>query len=55
LFILGEIYQLQAHIEEDRKERFGKVWGQFSSEETMALLREILFGKSTPEPPNPGE
>jgi CHAD domain-containing protein len=55
LFILGEIYQLQAHIEEDRKERFGKVWGQFSSEETMALLREILFGKSTPEPPKPGE
>jgi triphosphatase len=55
LFILGEIYQLQAHIEEDRKERFGKVWEQFSSEETMALLREILFGKSTPEPPKPGE
>ena len=55
LFILGEIYQLQAHIERDRRERFGKIWEQFSSEETIALLREILFGKSTPEPPKPGE
>ena len=41
LFILGEIYQLQADIERDRRERFSKIWEQFSSEETIALLREI--------------
>ncbi len=40
LFILGEIYQLQADIERDRRERFSKIWEQFSSEETVALLRE---------------
>lgn len=53
LFILGEIYQLQAHIDRDRREGFSKIWEQFSSEETSALLREILRGTSTPEPPNP--
>jgi CHAD domain-containing protein/uncharacterized protein YjbK len=41
LFILGEIYQLQADIERDRTEMFSKIWEQFSSEETIALLREI--------------
>ena len=41
LFILGEIYQLQSDIERDRREMFGKIWEQFSSEETTALLREI--------------
>jgi triphosphatase len=42
LFILGEIYQLQAEIARERREAFGKIWGPFSSEETMAVLREIL-------------
>jgi CHAD domain-containing protein len=42
LFILGEIYQLQAEIARERQEAFGKIWEQFSSEETVALLREVL-------------
>jgi CHAD domain-containing protein len=42
LFILGEIYQLQAEIARERIEAFGKIWGPFSSEETTAVLKEIL-------------
>ena len=42
LFILGEIYQLQAEIARERQEAFGKIWEQFSSEETVALLKEVL-------------
>jgi CHAD domain-containing protein len=42
LFILGEIYQLQAEIARGRKEAFGKIWDPFSSEETTAVLKEIL-------------
>ena len=42
LFILGEIYQLQAEIARQRQEAFGKIWEQFSSEETVALLKEVL-------------
>jgi CHAD domain-containing protein len=42
LFILGEIYQLQAEIARERREAFGKIWGPFSSEETTAGLKEIL-------------
>jgi CHAD domain-containing protein len=42
LFILGEIYQLQAEIARERREAFGKIWGPFSSEETMAAFKEIL-------------
>jgi CHAD domain-containing protein/uncharacterized protein YjbK len=53
LFILGKIYQLQADIERNRRESFSKIWEQFSSEETITLLREILFGRSTPSPHNP--
>ena len=52
LFILGEIYQLQAHIERDRRERFREIWEGFSSEETIVLMREILFGPSTPNVPS---
>jgi inorganic triphosphatase YgiF len=44
LFILGEIYQLQAEIAGDRRERFGKIWERFSSEETLTLLEETLLG-----------
>ena len=43
VFILGEIYQLQAEIEGDRREKFGKIWERFSSEETISLLKEILL------------
>jgi CHAD domain-containing protein/uncharacterized protein YjbK len=49
LFILGEIYQLQADIERARREMFGKIWERFSSEETTHLLKETLFGKTTAE------
>jgi CHAD domain-containing protein len=46
VFILGEIYQLQAEIEADRRERFGKIWERFSSEETITLLKGILLPQS---------
>jgi inorganic triphosphatase YgiF len=42
LFILGEIYQLQAEIARERREAFGRIWSQFSSEETTTLLKDIL-------------
>jgi triphosphatase len=42
LFVLGEIYQLQAEIARERREAFGKIWGPFSSEETITALKEIL-------------
>jgi CHAD domain-containing protein len=42
VFILGEIYQLQAEIARERREAFGKLWERFSSGETVALLKEIL-------------
>jgi CHAD domain-containing protein len=43
LFILGEIYQLQAEVAGDRREKFGKIWERFSSEGTVNLLKEILL------------
>jgi CHAD domain-containing protein len=43
LFILGEIYQLQAEIAGKCRERFGQIWEHFSSEETVNLLKEILL------------
>jgi CHAD domain-containing protein len=46
LFILGEIYQLQAEIAHERQEAFGKIWEPFSSEETATLLKGILLGNS---------
>jgi triphosphatase len=42
LFILGEVYQLQAEIARERRSQFGEIWERFSSEETMTALREIL-------------
>jgi CHAD domain-containing protein len=42
LFILGEIYQLQAEIARERREAFGRMWNQFYSEETTTLLKDIL-------------
>jgi hypothetical protein len=49
LFILGEIYQLQAEIARERRETFGKIWGPFSSEETMAVLKKILHAQPRAE------
>ena len=48
LFILGEIYQLQAEIAGDRRERFGRIWEHFSSEETIKLLKESLLVPPSP-------
>jgi triphosphatase len=50
LFILGEIYQLQAEIARDRRARFGEIWGRFSSEETLTALRGILTAHPAEEP-----
>ena len=44
-FILGEIYQLQSEIACQRREIFGKMWEQFSSEETLTLLKNVLHGQ----------
>jgi CHAD domain-containing protein len=49
MFILGEIYQLQAEIARERREAFGKLWEPFPSEETMMLLKEILHVQSMAE------
>ncbi len=42
LFILGEIYQLQSEIARERRETFGRIWNQFSSEETRTVLGNRL-------------
>ncbi len=49
LFILGEIYQLQAEIARIRQEKFSKIWEHFSSEETITLLKETLHGQTAAE------
>lgn len=51
-FILGEIYQLQAEIARERREAFGRIWQSFSSEETFALLKEILHTQPAAMPGN---
>ena len=43
VFILGEIYQLQTQIAGKCRERFGKIWERFSSEETVNLLNQVLL------------
>jgi CHAD domain-containing protein len=52
LFILGEIYQLQAEIERTRRANFTGIWERFSSGQTRTLLQESLSGNS---PPKSGE
>jgi CHAD domain-containing protein len=49
VFILGEIYQLQAEIARLRQEKFGKIWERFSSEETITVLEEALLGQTAAE------
>ena len=44
-FMLGEIYQLQTEIARDRQHAFGRIWESFATEETAALLRNILNSK----------
>ena len=46
IFILGEIYQLQSEIACQRREIFGKMWGEFSSEKTLNLLKNVLHRQS---------
>jgi CHAD domain-containing protein/uncharacterized protein YjbK len=46
VFILGEVYQLQAEIARLRKERFGGIWARFAAEETSRLLTAILRGQT---------
>ena len=46
IFILGEIYQLQSEIASQRREIFGKMWGEFSSETTPNLLKNVLHRQS---------
>ena len=50
LFILGEIYQLQAEIARERRDQFGEIWERFSSEETLTALRGILSVQPAEEP-----
>ena len=50
LFILGEIYQLQAVIARERQDSFCKIWERFSSEETTTLLKDILHPSAPPAP-----
>jgi hypothetical protein len=42
LFVLGEIYQLQAEIARERRKQFADIWERFSSEETIGPLWGIL-------------
>jgi inorganic triphosphatase YgiF len=49
VFILGEIYQLQAEIARVRQEMFGRIWERFSSGETLTLLKETLLGQTAAE------
>ena len=50
LFILGEIYQLQAEIARERRDQFGQIWERFSSEETLTALRGILTAQPAEAP-----
>jgi hypothetical protein len=46
------MYQLQAEIARERREAFGRIWQSFSSEETFALLKEILHTQPAAMPGN---
>jgi len=47
VFILGEIYQLQAEIARENRRGFGKMWEQFTHEETNSQLKDILSIQTT--------
>ena len=42
VFILGELYQLQRSISDERQGKFGKIWERFTSEETIRQIKEVL-------------
>ena len=42
VFILGEIYQLQAEIAREKQGGFRKMWEHFASEETSSELNDVL-------------
>lgn len=42
VFILGEIYQLQADIARENQRGFGKLWERFAHEETIGKIEKIL-------------
>ena len=46
LFTLGQIHQLQAQIARNRQDAFAAIWERFSSNETKAVLNEILISPS---------
>jgi CHAD domain-containing protein len=48
VFILGEIYQLQVEIANDKQKKFGKIWERFDSEETTRHIQDILPIKAAP-------
>ena len=52
VFILGEIYQLQVEIANDKQKRFSKIWERFDSEETTRHIRDILPIKTTTDSKN---
>jgi len=47
IFILGEIYQLQREIADERRKKFSKIWERFTSEEISTQLENILSSKAT--------
>jgi len=50
IFILGEIYQLQREIADERQKKFGKIWERFSSEEISTQLQDVLSSKAAEQP-----
>ena len=52
VFILGEIYQLQVEIANDRQKKFSKIWAKFDSEETIKHIKDILPIKTTADSKN---
>ena len=42
VFILGELYQLQRTIADERQGKFGKIWERFASAESIGQMKDIL-------------
>jgi CHAD domain-containing protein len=42
VFILGELYQLQRAIADERQGKFGKIWERFASAETVGQMQQAL-------------
>jgi CHAD domain-containing protein len=42
VFILGELYQLQQAIADERQGKFTKIWERFASEETIGQMKQAL-------------